>query len=646
MSLREIFRNRETASDPEQASPHEIDVSWNNLGEESRGAEVADTAFGARFVSYRNLDRFEAQTDELNPGLIVWPGGSLAEVRTDRYGLEYKGLYNDAIDRPDLAEVFELAIGQDAALAVVLPTARYVGREADLVNDLNSFLSDVLGGTYGALPKELIFEVGAEYYANFEDGAESAEASYAAIADTMVSEIAVALADPGINTLGADVTIAVQTGRTLEDDQIIRDGMSEFSLQNTDMLIHHRFPHREEGFDNRVEAQEEINAAWETEINAAGGEDPGFFVSAWNVAQLTRQEALADFLDQHPEFTADDVDLEGRTTTAFEQHWQSMLGQYAYGARHPAMILEGFSTYATAGMTHGAVFGSDTLHSGRLSWRDEDGQDWVFAGGEMYEMLRESVVGMVPLEQAATNDSTNEANTYVFEDENKLVIFVTSGAEPLGEVHLNFEGFDTFSAATAISLEAEVPADWMNIFGVPDTANVDETPEGWTYAVGAREPLEVSAANHGLVFELDHPYEVARIVIAKTDVGAEEIASLAEQDGVDVVAFEVPEAKVEESEVTSPLLSRLSGRRGADDDIASGSQEYEEAEDAATEVPRPRWFRGQHLDQTSDETHAAEEFTQSSDDAIDSLILRLRRSSLQDANEAEADMASEDALDI
>ncbi|MEL7519490.1 MAG: hypothetical protein AAFN48_11125, partial [Pseudomonadota bacterium] len=204
--------------------------------------EIDRLAFGARYVSYRNDERFEAQIDELDPGLIVWPGGDLAERRTDRYGFEYDDLYNDTIDRPGLSEMMALANAQDAALSIIVPTVRYLGREADLANDVSSFMAELLAGVFGALPKELILEVGSEYYAYFDDVAETAEAQYAALADVAVTEIAVALGNPGINTLGADVTIGVQTGRTLAEDADIRDGLSDFALQNTEMLIHHRFP--------------------------------------------------------------------------------------------------------------------------------------------------------------------------------------------------------------------------------------------------------------------------------------------------------------------------------------------------------------------------------------------------------------------
>ena len=54
---------------------------------------LTDLTFGARFTSYTDLGGFLDQINTLDIGLIVWPGGTLAETRTDLYGLEYDGLY-------------------------------------------------------------------------------------------------------------------------------------------------------------------------------------------------------------------------------------------------------------------------------------------------------------------------------------------------------------------------------------------------------------------------------------------------------------------------------------------------------------------------------------------------------------------------
>ena len=502
--------------------------------------EIDRLAFGARYVSYRNDERFEAQIDGLDPGLIVWPGGALAERRTDRYGFEYDDLYNDTIDRPGLSEMMALANTQDAALSIIVPTVRYLGREADLANDVSNFMAELLAGDFGALPKELILEVGSEYYAYFDDGAETAEAQYAALADVAVTEIAVALGNPGINTLGADVTIGVQTGRTLAEDADIRDGLSDFALQNTEMLIHHRFPVQTQGFDTRVGDQIDINEAWLQDIQDAGGDDPDFFVSAWNAAQITRDAALDQFLDENPHLTAGDVDLDARTNTAFETYWQDLLLDYDYGARHPGLILEGFSTYAEAGMDAGAVFGVDVIHPGRLSWRDENGDDHLFVGGEMLKMIYETVEGTRVLESDGPYDRDAAATTYAFEGDDKLIVFIAAGSDPDTEVSIEIDGIgSTFTSVYADSLTMGENADWMSDFGVVDNPSVDETPEQGTYAPSVRSEADLTVYENAVVTQLG-AHEVVRLAFAKSDAAADELGDVSEGEEIELQIAGLP----------------------------------------------------------------------------------------------------------
>ena len=62
----------------------------------------------------------------------------------------------------------------------------------------------------------------------------------------------------------------------------------------------------------------------------------------------------------------DDVDLDGRTTTEFENFWQDALDDVAYGQEHAAYILESFASYAEAGADAASVYGVDLIHPGRL----------------------------------------------------------------------------------------------------------------------------------------------------------------------------------------------------------------------------------------------------------------------------------------
>ena len=495
---------------------------------------ISDQLFGVRYLSYNNVGRFIDQVTDLNPGLIVWPGGTLAETREDRYGFEFDGLQNPDNNKPALDDMMQIAIEQGASLSVVLPTARYAGDPAAVQADLDPFLVTLLAGGYGPLPDTLIFEIGSEYYANF-DGSDAA-AQYGAVADVMVARIAQALTDPTINLIGADITIAVQAGKTLADDIEIRDALSDFSTAAVDSLIHHRFAYQPQGIDARISELETILDAWETETGIA----PELFVSAWNTVTLTREGVLGDYIQykaaQGVDLDRSDVDLDSRTDTEFEMFWQASLDQVAYGQEHAAYLLESFASYVEAGADAAALYGVDLIHPGRVSWQ-EDGTGYEFVGAEMLEMIYESVGGTQILASAGDYDPDAPATTYGFENDDKLIIFVAAGESAPGEIALALEGLgDTYTDVWAERLIAETPDDWMAIFGVTDNPEVDESPEAETFSIGYREAFAPGVHGGGLSFALESPHEVVRLSFAKTEAGAAEISSWAQGPSTDLTA--------------------------------------------------------------------------------------------------------------
>lgn len=487
---------------------------------------LTDLAFGARYLSYDNLSRFLAQTDGLDLGLIAWPGGQVAEVRTDRYGLEHEGLYADWTGKPGLDTMMEFAVAQDAALAVTIPTFPYVGRESELATDLEGFLQTLLGGGYGPLPKELILQVGSEFY-NYFEGPDAA-AAYGGIAATIVNSISRALDDPGVNTIGADLQIAVQMGRTLAEDELVRSGMCELSLSRVSYLVHNHFTFQPDIADLELDVVESLER-WDEATRAAGGDGTDFYFAAFNVGQWTRDGVLSEWLALQQSgglpVTEDDVDLAARTNADFEAFWQQRLSEGAYGLEHATVLIELFSVHTEIGASASAVFGVDSVHPGRLSWR-EDGEDHQFVGSEMIAMLYESVRDTIPLGSEERYHKDNPVTAWGFENDDKLVVFVAAGQRPPGEVVLDIDGLgETYRSVFADGLTAEVQPDWMEVFGIPDNPLVDETPEAQTYAKPVRGPVSAAFVNDGISLSLDTPFEIVRLAFAKTDAGRDEIAS-------------------------------------------------------------------------------------------------------------------------
>lgn len=506
------------------------------------GTAWTDAMFGYRYTGFRGLGRFDDQLADNHVGMIGWPGGFLAEDQTDRYGLGFDGLFNPEENRPGLAEMFAYARSEGAGLAVVLPTARYLGQDELLRTDIRAFMGDLLSGHYGQPPATLVFEIGSEFYASFPGGPTEA-ADYGHIARIYVEEMAAALNDPAVNISGLDPAIAVQAGRTLAEDGDVRARFDADTLAEVDQIVHHRFPYLANGVDRSADEFHAVLDAWRADVAEAGGEGPDLFLSAYNVGSLTREEALQAFLDADHDaggdLTADRIDLAARTNDGFEQFWQDQLTLRDYGSEQPRLLLEMLNEYKDEGLTAAQVFGTDMIHPGRLSLTDVNGVAQDFVGQTMLDMMAESVVGTRSLAINLQNGRGDEVWTYGFENDDRLVIFLSADETPPDTVTLRLAGLgDTYRQVAVDSLRAEVPQDWMARFGIVDNSAVDETPEAQTFAVGVRSGLDPVIGGDGVTVQFSAPGEVIRLSFAKTDAGAGQIAGYSDGQLHEIMSVE------------------------------------------------------------------------------------------------------------
>jgi hypothetical protein len=380
----------------------------------------------------------------------------------------------------------------------------------------------------------MIFEIGSEFYAHF-DGPDPAS-DYAAVADVMILTIADALDDPEVNLIGADIAIAVQSGRTLDEDEALRDGLSEDAILRADMIIHHHFPYQPDNTDGGLDVMHAILAGWTED---AGGAAPETFLSAYNIGGLVRSAVLDDWIAEQAALghvvTPEDVDLDARTNAAFESYWQHRLSMAAYGPEHATVLLELFSTHAEVGLDAAAVYGVDIIHPGRLSLRDVDGTDRVFVGGGLLEMLYESVGGTIPLVGEDEYDRDNAVTPFAFENDDKLVVFLAAGRAAPGTVTLSVDGLGSdYMELRADSLTGRTDPNWMRLFGIADNPSVDESEEAKTYAEALRAPADSLRTADGVQVTLSEPYQVLRLAFAKTEAGAADIASWSDGAALDL----------------------------------------------------------------------------------------------------------------
>jgi len=498
---------------------------------------ITDLQFGSIYTTFFGFGRFEDQLSEGISGLITWPGGFLAERYTDRYGMEHEGLYALDNGKPGLSEMLEFANDNGSGFSLVIPTFRYEGNEAGFRSDLRDFMGDLLGGTYGVLPETTILQIGSEYYAHF--GEENA-ATYGNLANIAIEEIRACIEDPMINTTGFHPMIAVQMGRSPDADTDIRATIDNGNLADIDLLITHRFTPTADSVDWSIDRLRSNLDAWEQEMADVGVVQPDLFFSAYGVQNLTRNDALSEFIeDRDGSVTAQDIDLAGRTNDDFESFWQRRLSEIDYGPDHPRAILEMFSEYSQEGVFAGSAFGTDSSHPGRLSIHNAQGESVQFIPQDMLDMLQEATVGTVPVDIGYDNEAEDPVWGYAFENDDYLVVFMAHKDTPDDTAMIELSANHPYIAVYADQMTGAVPDDWMEQFGVIDNPTVDETPESETFTVGVRAGKEVLVEGTRISFDITDPNAVVRIAFAKTQDGIDEIESWENQGpGQDITSVD------------------------------------------------------------------------------------------------------------
>ncbi|NVO22858.1 hypothetical protein [Donghicola mangrovi] len=493
---------------------------------------ISSDSFGARYVSFRSFEQFDNAFSQTDLGMVIWPGGTMAEKNPERFGFEHHGLYNSegTNGKPDLEDMMQYCVEKNLSLTVVLPTARYADDHDLLREHLSGFLDDLYSGEYGDLPKSLTFEVGNEYYAVMGGSDEiESSATYAGIVNVYSDVVLDKEAEyPDAST---NVEWHVQLGRSVEATEEILDHLSEDSILMTDAVVHHRFAVTLQASDTSIDDVHASLDAWEEETEALGIDRPSLSLSAYNTASLSRVEAAQSFLatEEGSKYDFEDLDLDGRSNVEFEQHYQEMLDYRPYGLEQGEHILQMFSEYQALGTSSSGVYGWDVTHASRSSYEGTDGHTYLFTPGSVQDMMAESLDGTKVLDWFQENELDNDqaVTTYGFDSEDKLVMFVVAPSDFRGDVFsldVPLENLGDITEVWGESLRSETPDNWKDLFGVPDLPDVDQTPEAETYALGIRESFSPEVKNGVIQLDFTQPSQIIRLTFARNDDAADEIA--------------------------------------------------------------------------------------------------------------------------
>ena len=393
-----------------------------------------------------------------------------------KYSLTFENFVNPAYTRGNgdpregIAEMFEFAVENGLSFALVAPTARYAeaaiaagGGPAAIASaaqaaaaDMEIFLTRLFNGDFGEVPREFTIELGSEYYAstiwqqvtsgldtdgdgnpdpNTQDPGNLAEvfgAVFAALA-AKIDEVE-DLHNHEIQIDGesqrTDINVAVQMGRFQEDaNDTVHNGdytdnldfinafqaSGQDALDAVDAVIWHRYVTRWGGIENGI---------WDP----VQADETGVSLTVSGVVQKW-EDAAGHQIDLLTGFSSPSLSGEKHK---LEHDEQSL-----------SYILQLTTGLLAEGADLGSIFGIGSGQFGSYAFRDN-----VFIGGDLWSMMAESLPGKYVVEthnkdgdgyqdntsplvydadgDAVTNTNDDTVNSYVFENEDEVVIFLVA----------------------------------------------------------------------------------------------------------------------------------------------------------------------------------------------------------------------------
>ncbi|MCE6957720.1 hypothetical protein LAZ40_01425 [Cereibacter sphaeroides] len=490
---------------------------------------ISKSAMGAEFLGWEAFEHVQARHDSVPFGHLRWPGGIPVEDGIDKDGDGKSDVVFDLrlpnlVDwqrgtgeaREGLRETMGYAVQQNMSFSMILPTARYVekgfaGGEATALAqaraDVHQFIVRLAGGEFGALPSKLILEIGSEYYStdtwlnhnrlstDNTDGTTTSTVDLASRFGNVYAAIADEIRDT-ITGLGAAGTalnnalkVAVQLGRIGSNPEA---GHTDGQPSDNSAFI--------EAFEN-AGALDAVDAViWHRYVPTFNGIDD-------SIRDFASGMPLEDAIRQWTE-------ARGGVPVDFVGGWLSPSAQLStapdFGAPGLTNILQQFATLASAGMDYGSIYALGFGTDGSLGYRDQ-----VFIGGQLYGMMVESLAGTWVQEGFEKNTPMisngawiprQTANSYVFENADKVVIFLAAG---------DFSG-DTLTQDLMIE-GAFTGAKIQHLRDPNGIDTIDETHIGVVGELTAETALALTRTSSGtsckVTFQDD--FEVIRIVLTR-----------------------------------------------------------------------------------------------------------------------------------
>ena len=480
-----------------------VTYDFREIGQAEYAGVVTSAHFGSIFSTFYGLAAFAEQADLLGSRDIRWPGGTRGEMALDGqdadgdenvseylYDLNHDDLMT--ISGKGLSDALLAANASGGSLSLFLPSIRYFDDVVTAEADAQAFVEKLLSGGFGELPSSLVIELGNESL----DGTASTAARYGAVVDAQLSGISAAFEALGGTVDDFHLKLAVQIGRSAEEDTAIRDQIDYDNIAMIDALIVHHLPinifnHNRQldgtgidAGDNRFSRSLDYIESWSRAVGEARKSASGLLdviASAWTVGPSSD--------------VAEDAIL-----------YQDI------GARQARTTIDTLANLLAVGVDAASLWGIDARTNPNWFTRETGADVELSHGGFAFQMMSESLEGMVLMDTYRQNwafngDTEAPISVYSFEDSQKYVIFVVAGDIELPETaHLAFEGLD-LSRAIELDRLTTVVDEAGSAFEGTDFARLYETPN--------RASSSFDIFEQEFDFTVTEDYEVNRLTIWK-----------------------------------------------------------------------------------------------------------------------------------
>ena len=346
--------------------------------------EISSTFFGGNFLpQYDNPNgTFALKAKQLGISTLRYPGGFEAEAYFNPTDPDSGLAVDGTTPFLPISQFLAYCQGESIKPIIVLPTKRYIDNYDIMKHELGDFLTRLRSGEFGTSHIHM-FEIGNEYYAgktaeNFPISA----VKYAEIA----AEIIELIKYYGF----VETKISIQAGFNENDNrEILQVARARELFDKIDFASIHFYANNKANVANRLQSKLALAEQWQAERSTIET-----YLSEWNVRSLK-------------EYNIDDMD---------------------WGLSQAPAMIEMVARAISAGVSHASVWAIQ--QNNKTSLGGQEGTDALRIGGELLRMLTDSLQGMRLISDFGPRYHGELSQSYVFEDDQKIVLFVTAGKIP------------------------------------------------------------------------------------------------------------------------------------------------------------------------------------------------------------------------